>query len=110
MLRVANNNYKGSSNERSLHMLLWIMNRNYQLFILQISLIQTSDFNFKVHLQGKHLYCIVFCSYLRGGGSALKAGLPQSGKIIWKMNFFPGQGKVREFCGWLGKFRKDLES
>ena len=26
------------------------------------------------------------------------------------MNFFPGQGKVREFCGWSGKFRKDLES
>ena len=25
-------------------------------------------------------------------------------------NFFPGQGKVREFCGWPGKFRKDLES
>ena len=24
--------------------------------------------------------------------------------------FFPGQGKVREFCGWPGKFRKDLES
>ena len=24
--------------------------------------------------------------------------------------FFPGQGKVREFCGWSGKFRKDLES
>ena len=23
---------------------------------------------------------------------------------------FPGQGKVREFCGWPGKFRKDLES
>ena len=27
-----------------------------------------------------------------------------------KMKFFPGQGKVREFCGWPGKFRKDLES
>ena len=24
--------------------------------------------------------------------------------------FFPGPGKVREFCGWPGKFRKDLES
>ena len=23
---------------------------------------------------------------------------------------FPGQGKAREFCGWPGKFRKDLES
>ena len=38
------------------------------------------------------------------------AGLPQSGKNIWKMTFFPGQGKVREFCGWPGKFRKYLES
>ena len=38
------------------------------------------------------------------------SGLPQSGKNIWKMTFFPGQGKVREFCGWPGKFRKDLES
>ena len=26
------------------------------------------------------------------------------------MIFFQGQGKVREFCGWSGKFRKDLES
>ena len=26
------------------------------------------------------------------------------------MKFFPGHGKVREFCGWSGKFRKDLES
>ena len=26
------------------------------------------------------------------------------------MKSFPGQGKVREFCGWSGKFRKDLES
>ena len=26
------------------------------------------------------------------------------------MKFFPGRGKVREFCGWPGKFRKDLES
>ena len=25
-------------------------------------------------------------------------GLPRSGKNIWKMKFFPGQGKVREFC------------
>ena len=37
-------------------------------------------------------------------------GLPQSGKNIWKMKFFPGQGKVREFCGCPGKFRKYLES
>ena len=26
------------------------------------------------------------------------------------MKFFLGQGKVREFCGWPRKFRKDLES
>ena len=26
------------------------------------------------------------------------------------MKFFPGQGKVREFCGLPGKFRKDLQS
>ena len=25
------------------------------------------------------------------------------------MKFFPGQGKVRKFYGWSGKFRKDLE-
>ena len=36
--------------------------------------------------------------------------MPRSGKNIWKLEFFPGQGKVREFCGWSGKFRKDLES
>ena len=29
---------------------------------------------------------------------------------IWKMEFSPDQGKVREFCGWPGKFRKNLES
>ena len=39
-----------------------------------------------------------------------KTGLPLSGKNIWKMKFFPGQEKVREFCGWPGKFRKDLEN
>ena len=37
-------------------------------------------------------------------------GLPWSGKNIWKMKLFPGQGKIREFCGWSGKFRKALES
>ena len=42
--------------------------------------------------------------------SCLSTGLPQSGKNIWKMNFFPGQGKVGEFFGLPGKFRKDLES
>ena len=38
------------------------------------------------------------------------SGLPRSVKNIWKMKFFPGQGKVREFCGWPGKFRKELKS
>ena len=37
-------------------------------------------------------------------------GLPRPGKNILNMKFFPGQGKVREFCRWPGKFRKDLES
>ena len=37
-------------------------------------------------------------------------GLPRSGKNISKTKLFPGQEKVREFCGWPGKFRKDLES
>ena len=27
-----------------------------------------------------------------------------------EMIFFPDQGKVREFCGWSGKFGKDSES
>ena len=40
----------------------------------------------------------------------LLPGLPRSGKKFWKMNFFPGQGNFREFCGWSGKFGKDLES
>ena len=39
-----------------------------------------------------------------------RAGLPRSGKNIWKIKIFPGQGKVREFYRWPGKFRKDLES
>ena len=38
------------------------------------------------------------------------SGLPGSGKNIWKMKLFPGQEKVREFCGCPGKLRKDLES
>ena len=29
---------------------------------------------------------------------------------MWKMNFFSRSGESREFCGWPGKFRKDLES
>ena len=37
---------------------------------------------------------------------AHNAGLPRSGKNFWKMNFFLGQGNVREFCGWPGNFGK----
>ena len=37
-------------------------------------------------------------------------GCHGQGKNMWKMKFFPGQGRVREFCGWPGKLRKDLES
>ena len=39
----------------------------------------------------------------------LLTGLPRSGKKVWKMKFFqffPGQGKVREFQFLSGKFRK----
>ena len=32
-----------------------------------------------------------------------------SGKYL-ENDFFPGQGKVREFCGWPAKFKKDLEN
>ena len=38
-----------------------------------------------------------FDTYLRRVVSFSKAGLPRSGKKVWKLNFFPGQGKVREF-------------
>ena len=34
------------------------------------------------------------------------AVFPWLGENFWKMKFF----QVREFCGWPGKFRKDLES
>ena len=39
----------------------------------------------------------------------LCSGLPWSGKNLRKMNFFPGQGKSGEICGWSGKFGKDLK-
>ena len=39
-----------------------------------------------------------------------EAGLPRSGKNIWKMKFFPGQGKVREIYGWPGKLGKSGKS
>ena len=54
---------------------------------------------------------VIFASFL--GVSTLNPiaqGCHSQGKISGKIKFFPGQGKVREFCGWPGKFRKDLES
>ena len=36
-------------------------------------------------------------------------GCHGQGKYL-ENEIFPGQGKVREFYGWPGKFRKDLES
>ena len=49
-----------------------------------------------------HLIFLSICSQYQGCHG--------QGKNTWKMKIFPGQGKVREFCGWPGKFRKDLES
>ena len=43
------------------------------------------------------MYCLI--------SKKIVSGFPRSGKNIWKMNFVPGQGKVREFCGWPEKFR-----
>ena len=38
------------------------------------------------------------CEYLRSRSFLYYiVGLPRSGKKVWKMKFFPGQGKVREF-------------
>ena len=34
------------------------------------------------------------------------SGLPRSGKNIWKMKFFPGQGKVREFLNDQGNLER----
>ena len=39
----------------------------------------------------------------------LVQGCHGQGKISGKMKNFPGQGKVREFCGWPGNFRKDFQ-
>ena len=40
----------------------------------------------------------------------LVAGLPRSGKKVWKIKKIPGQGKVREFQFFSGKFRKSGKS
>ena len=32
--------------------------------------------------------------------------MPQSGTNIWKMKFFPGQGRVREFVDGQGKLER----
>ena len=36
----------------------------------------------------------------------IKPALPQSGKKVWKMKFFPGQGKVRKVWFESGKLAK----
>ena len=64
---------------------------------ISLSVKRKSQANFWVHKKGMENY-------------KMTAGLPWSGKNISKMKFFPGQGKVREFCRWSGKSRKDLES
>ena len=67
------------------------------------------------------MFVVVYCLYIQllvraldkreylmiieGLFSYFSAGLPRSGKNVWKLKFFPGQGKVREFCGWPGIFR-----
>ena len=38
----------------------------------------------------------------------LPTGLPRSGKKLWKMKKFPGQGKVRELHFQSGKFASNL--
>ena len=43
------------------------------------------------------------------GVYGMKAGLPRSGKKFWKMNNFPGQGKVRELLFQSGKFKKKMK-
>ena len=58
-------------------------------------------------LKGHNSACPCFQKLILGFSGS---GLPRSGKNNLKMKFFPGQGKAREFCGWPGKFRKDLES
>ena len=39
----------------------------------------------------------------------LGTGLPRSGKKFWKMQNFPGQGKVRELHFQSGKFKKKMK-
>ena len=39
-----------------------------------------------------------------------ESGLPRSGKKVWKMKIFPGQGKVREFWFESGKLEKTDKS
>ena len=37
------------------------------------------------------------------------AGLPRSGKKVWKMKIFPGKGKVREIWFQSGKLEKNWQ-
>ena len=46
---------------------------------------------------------------LHPGYDCLKPGLPRSGKNTWKMKFFPGQGKVRDFLDDQGNLERTLK-
>ena len=65
-----------------------------------------------LHIPSKTNTCIsMFSFHVHAALLVFWSGLPWSGKNIWNMKFFQAwQGKVREFCGWPGKFRKDFES
>ena len=45
-------------------------------------------------------------SIIEANNHCLIPGLPRSGKKVWKMIFFPGQGKVREFGFESGNLQK----
>ena len=50
-------------------------------------------------LEESNSFLYMLTSKKRGKNENGRAGLPWSGKNIWKMKVFPGQGKVREFYG-----------
>ena len=70
---------------------------------------------------GRHRYCLFciggakFCLVIWFSSVSnihvddTQSGLPQSGKNVWKMKFFPGQGKGREFCSGQGNLDRTWE-
>ena len=48
--------------------------------------------------------CLIIDSVL--GFAEDCTGLPRSGKNTWKIKFFPGREKVREFCGGQGNLER----